>query len=156
MKDKLYYIVSVRHTSKGDTALTFWSHNFSGYAWNKKNCGLYTEVEAKKCISDDNIMVPSDIVDKFWMNALDFKDEYVAVPNTPTVLFHLGISDKMMKSKKYASCRMTFINTPTVSDAVDFLDDIREYERESGIRICDDERTSEELYEIFKQSKQSS
>jgi len=37
-----------------------------------------------------------------------------------------------------------------VSDAVEFLDSIRAYERENGQRICNDERTSQELYEIFK------
>jgi hypothetical protein len=31
----------------------------------------------------------------------------------------------------------------------EFLDSIRDYERESGKRICDDERTSEELYDLF-------
>jgi len=34
--------------------------------------------------------------------------------------------------------------------AIEFLDQIREYERESGNKICFDERTSEELYEIYK------
>lgn len=35
-------------------------------------------------------------------------------------------------------------------EAVTFLDTIREYERESGNSICYDERTSAELYEIYK------
>lgn len=34
--------------------------------------------------------------------------------------------------------------------AVDFLDSIRGYERENGQKICFDERSSEELFEIFK------
>jgi hypothetical protein len=38
-------------------------------------------------------------------------------------------------------------------DAVEFLDSIRDYERESGNAICYDERSSEELYEQFKNRK---
>ncbi len=37
--------------------------------------------------------------------------------------------------------------------AVNFLDQIRDYERESGEAICNDERTSEEFYEIFNAPK---
>jgi hypothetical protein len=34
--------------------------------------------------------------------------------------------------------------------AIEFLDSIKEYERENGSRICFDERDSKELLEIFK------
>lgn len=34
--------------------------------------------------------------------------------------------------------------------AIEFLDDIRDYERENGVQVCFDERSSEELFEIFK------
>jgi hypothetical protein len=37
------------------------------------------------------------------------------------------------------------------SDAIEFLDSIRDYERENGERICNDERDSEELYKMFRQ-----
>lgn len=37
--------------------------------------------------------------------------------------------------------------------AIEFLDSIRDYERESGSRICFDERDSKELLEIFKKNK---
>ena len=37
--------------------------------------------------------------------------------------------------------------------AIDFLDSIREYERENGSRICFDERDSKELLQIFKKEK---
>lgn len=111
-EEKQYYIVSLKHTSKGDTALTFWRHNSCGYAWHKNNTGVYSEEETASCVSEDNVAVEKEKVDKFWMNALDFNDEYVSVPNNPTVLHHLGLSAKFMKPKKYASCRMVFINTP--------------------------------------------
>ncbi len=108
---KQYYIVSLKHTSKGDTALTFFGPDNCGYAWHRKNAGIYGE-EVYRFTGDDAVAVDAQLVDKFWMNALDFKDEYISVPNNKTVLFHLGLSDKLMKPKKYASCRMVFINTP--------------------------------------------
>ncbi len=112
-----YYIVSLKHTSKGDTALTFWGPNGSGYTWHKKRAGIYTQEEADGFNGDnENIPVATELVDKFWMNALDFSDEYVSVANNPTVLKHLGLSDKMMKPKKFAGCRMTFINTPVIHE----------------------------------------
>lgn len=112
---KEYYIVSLKHTSKGDTALTFWRTNGCGYAWHKKNVGIYSEEEANKCTSEDNVKVLKEDVEKFWMNALDFNDEYISVPNNKTVLFYLGLSEKYMKPKKMASCRMVFINTPVAT-----------------------------------------
>lgn len=107
-----YYIVSLKHTSKADTALTFWGANGSGYTWSKSRAGIYNEEEAKKCISDDNVMVAKEKVDPFWMNAVDFNDKYVSVPNNATVLHHLGLNNKFMKPKRMATCKMTFINTP--------------------------------------------
>lgn len=107
-----YYIISLKHTSKGDTALTFWCANGCGYTWHRDRAGLYTEEEAKKCISADNVMVEKSKVDPFWMNANDFGDKYIAIANTPAVRQAIGITDKLMKPKKYAGCRMAFMNTP--------------------------------------------
>jgi len=107
----MYYIVSLKHTSKGDTALTFFGPDNCGYAWHRKNAGIYGE-EVHQFTSEDAVAVKKEDVDKFWMNALDFKDEYISVPNTKTVLSNLGLNNRFMKPKKYASCRMTFLNTP--------------------------------------------
>lgn len=109
----MYYIISIKHTSKGDTALTFWCANGNGYCWDRSRAGKYTKEEAGIRADDElNILVEVEKVDPFWMNALDFNDKYVAVPNSPTVRHHLGITDKHMKPKKFAGCRMQFINTP--------------------------------------------
>ena len=37
--------------------------------------------------------------------------------------------------------------------SIEFLDSIRDYERENGNRICFDERTSEELFYTFLKTK---
>lgn len=110
--EALFYIVSLKHTSKGDTALTFWGKNQCGYTWHKDRAGLYSIEEAKTCISDDNVMVEQKKVDQFWMNAIDFNDKYISCPNNSTVWQVLGLDPKYMKPKKYKTCKMTFINIP--------------------------------------------
>jgi len=111
---KQYYIVSLKHTSKGDAALLFWGHDGGGYSWHRDRAGLYNDDVVQKHTSCDNVKVLKEDVDPFWMNALDFNDKYISVPNNKTVLHHLGLleSEKFMKPKKFASCRMVFINTP--------------------------------------------
>lgn len=116
-KVNLYYIVSLKHTSKGDTAFTFWCTNGAGYTWHKDRAGLYTEDELKGRVSDDNVAVAKEIVDPFWMNALDFNDKFISVPNTPTTLNKFGLNSKLMKPKKWKTCKMVFMNTPiTIED----------------------------------------
>jgi hypothetical protein len=54
-----------------------------------------------------------------------------------------AISDSFEKSKEMQEIQKDEF-------AIRFLDSIREYERESGKRICFDERDSKELLEIYK------
>jgi hypothetical protein len=107
-----YYIISLRHTSKGDTALTFFGPNNSGYAWHRDRAGRYSYEDAVKFSSKDSPMVECNKVDPFWMNAVDYGDKYISVPNNAQVKHALGLNDKLMKPKKFAGCRMQFINTP--------------------------------------------
>lgn len=103
-----YYIVSLKHTSKGDSALTFWRANGMGYTYHKDSAGVYSEAELEGSVSADNVAVLKSKVDPFWRNAIDFDDKFIAVPNTPNVLHQLGLSDKLMKPKKFKMCRMIF------------------------------------------------
>lgn len=107
-----YYIISLKHTSKGDTALLFFGPNNRGYTYNRDSAGRYSYEDAKKYSSEDSPMVECEKVDPFWMNAVDFGDKFIAVANTPAVRKAIGISDRLMKPKKYAGCRMAFMNTP--------------------------------------------
>jgi hypothetical protein len=107
-----YYIISLKHTSKGDTALLFFGPNNSGYTHHRDRAGKYSYEDAVRFSGPDAPMVECEKVDPFWMNAVDFGDKFIAVANTQQVRYALGISDKEMKPKKYAGCRMQFINTP--------------------------------------------
>lgn len=110
--EQKYYIVSLKHTSKGDTALTFWCANGCGYTYHRDRAGLYSLDELKGSVSNDNVAVEKEKVDPFWMNAVDFEDRFIAVPNSPTVLHHLGLDNRFMKPKKWKTCKMVFTNTP--------------------------------------------
>lgn len=108
-KPQQYYIVSIKHTSKGDTALTLWGPNNAGYFWDKSMAGVYTEAQAAKFKGDENnIPVPMDAADSLFLPATDFGDKYTALPNNATTRTILGLSDRLMKEKKYANCRMKF------------------------------------------------
>lgn len=109
---KQYYIISLKHTSKGDAALTFWGPNGGGYTWHRDRAGVYNEDVVDRYTSEDNVKVEKGNVDPFWMNAVDYGDKYISVANTPGVRRELGFSDRLMKPKKYATCRMAFTNLP--------------------------------------------
>jgi hypothetical protein len=109
---KQYYIISLRHTSKGDTALLFFGPNNNGYTYQRDRAGRYSYEDAVKYSSEDSPMVECEKVDPFWMNAVDYNDKFIAVANTPAVRKAIGISARLMKPKKHAGCRMAFMNTP--------------------------------------------
>lgn len=124
--DKKYYIVSLKHTSKGDAALTFWGANWNGYTWDKKRAGVYTEEDNKPgAVGEDSKFVDKEIVDTLWMNAKDFGDEYLSVPNTMVNLGILELEEKYMKPKKYANCRMKFYYVPK-PEKLELLDPLNE------------------------------
>lgn len=114
---KQYYIVSVKHTSKGDAALTFWRKNGVGYTWHRDSAGIYDQEEVKKHVALDQIAVEKELADPYWMNANDFGDKYIAMPNTIAVCRILGIEQKHMKPKKYATCHWAFTNLPVATTA---------------------------------------
>lgn len=108
-KNMEYYIVSVKHTSKADTALTLWGPNNAGYCYNKSRAGIYTQEQADTFKGDDeNIPVSKEAADKLFLPAKAFNDRFVALPNDITVRTILGVSTTRMKPAKYKSCKMIF------------------------------------------------
>jgi len=104
-----YYIVSIKHTSKGDSALTLWGPNNSGYTWHKDRAGVYTEDQIKRFAGDEmNVPVSRGAADLLWLSADDYGDKYISLPNNTTTCALLGLSIKHMKEKKFATCRMKF------------------------------------------------
>jgi len=106
--EKLFYIVSLKHTSKADTALTLWGANRSGYVWCKYRAGVYTEAEAEKLRSDDNVPVEKNIADLFFLPGHDYEQNFVALPNDIFVRKALGLTTAHMKNVRCASCHIEF------------------------------------------------
>ena len=63
--------------------------------------------------------------------------------------------ENQIGSLKYDELSETSNHCVKIADefAIEFLDSIREYEREKGSRICFDERDSKELLQIYKKEK---
>lgn len=109
-----YYIVSLKHTSKGDTALTLWGPNNAGYTRHKFNAGVYTQEEADTFKGDTgNVPVLKSDADKLFLVAYDTpRERFVALPNDPSVLIRLGLDSSAMKLMKCKTCNMKFCNEP--------------------------------------------
>jgi hypothetical protein len=68
----------------------------------------------------------------------------------------MTLKDKFVGADRYSIKKTTLADRcEQIADdfAIEFLDSIREYERENGSRICFDERDSKELLQIFKKEK---
>lgn len=102
-----YYIVSTKHTSKADTALTLWGPNHAGYTYDQRRAGVYNEKEADIEAAGD-VFVEKEKADKLFLPAKDYGDAFVALPNDTTVRTILGIPTKNMKPAKYKGCKMIF------------------------------------------------
>lgn len=114
-----YYIVSLKHTSKGDTALTLWGPNGAGYCYTQRRAGVYTEEYKQKFGHDpENVFVEKEKADKLFMHAKDCNDRFYALPNDTTVRTILGLSDKHMKPAKYKTCKMQFYIPKNEEDGV--------------------------------------
>ncbi len=92
---------------------------------------------------------------KIPMKSLRFGCDYFGKKNMEDFTENSTESEKWLfneLTKAYCEGAKDFAAAPQ-GDAVAFLDSIRDYERENGERICNDERTSEELYQIFLSTK---
>jgi hypothetical protein len=98
---KEYYIVSLKHTSKGDTALTLWRHNSNGYCWYREWAGVYKEEEKGVIENFENVFVEKEKADSLFALTYPYDDEERTIlPNLPEVLQALGLDEKKMKPKK--------------------------------------------------------
>ncbi len=105
---KQYYVVSLKHTSKADTALTLWRPNRAGYTWDVRGAGVYTDDDRPAIETDENVFIDKDLADKFALNGNDYGDKFFALPNDLTVRAYLYLDEKKMKPAKAKTCKMVF------------------------------------------------
>lgn len=104
---KQYYIVSLKHTSRGDSAITLWRHNGSGYCWYRDWAGVYSEINPLNADSL-NIFVDKEIADPLFKQTTYDGENRMVLPNMPGVWAALNLNPKLMKAKKCRSCFMSF------------------------------------------------
>lgn len=106
----LCYLVSLRHTSVADSALTLWRHESRGYCWRQDWAGVYEtdDPEVMKHASDENVFVPKIQADELFRNTFYDEEQMKCLPNTFIVQKALDLDPNKMKSPKYRTCHMSF------------------------------------------------
>lgn len=103
-----YYIISLKHTSKGDSALTLWRLDGKGYCWYSDWAGRYLKEDTENRIDEQNVSVEVDTTNPLFEKTTYDGEERWVLPNTKSVREKLGLDSKLMKAKKYATCFMSF------------------------------------------------
>ncbi|HHQ6553252.1 TPA: hypothetical protein ACSTJZ_003146 [Serratia fonticola] len=66
MKEREYFVISVRHTNRHNPYVTLWAANDAGYRGRLETAGRYTESQIRKCLhyynnGCDTVAVPCDV-----------------------------------------------------------------------------------------------
>lgn len=107
---KQYYIISLKHTSIEDSALTLWRRGNKGYCWYKDWAGIYSEEEAESATNHthpDNVCVPVEVADKLFVTVLYDGEQRLVLPNRDYVWAELNLEHRLMKEAKYRTCYMS-------------------------------------------------
>lgn len=150
-----FYIISLKHTSKGDAALTFWGADGKGYTWHQARAGIYTEASAKKHIDLYNAAVDKQHVDAYWRDAIDHGDLYISIPNTDRVRKALGLSTKLL-DKGRGNCRVSFVHGEAVRRIRNERDQLTEELKRLKERADKMEDAMENIMDFIAESKGSS
>ncbi len=93
----MFYIISLKHTYKGEQYLSLWRDKNAGYVYAKEGAGLYETPEPGYHDSDTNMPISEDEANKLFVKTPN--DIYGAfvhlIPNTKPVWEALGV--KMTK-----------------------------------------------------------
>ena len=104
---KKYYIVSIKHTSKGDSALTLWCADSKGYTLYEPTAGIYTDAD-KVSANELNVFVDKEAADKLWAKTMYDRELRHVLRNNSITRIALGIDNKLMLPVRYKSITMSF------------------------------------------------
>ena len=101
-----YYIISLRHTHKKDSAITFYRSKRAGYCWFQEWAGIYEKDEAE-AIEDfeHTIKVSAAAANKFMVVTRYEGVDRLILPNTPEVRAALKLPFKRFAAH-HRSCHM--------------------------------------------------
>ena len=103
-----YYIVSLKHTSKADTAITLWKSASAGYCWYQEWAGLYTHQEQMKHSPNDqhDVFIEKDLLESYLTEVMYEGGIWNVLPNTPEVRKALNLNYNLMKPKRNKTCNI--------------------------------------------------
>jgi hypothetical protein len=105
-----YYIVSLKWTSKADSALTLYRHESNGYCWRKDWAGVFGEEAKTK--DDLTVAISKEIADPLFVKTIYDGEEIMVLPNNKKTLQTLDINSSKMRPKKYRNCFMSYYHSP--------------------------------------------
>jgi hypothetical protein len=109
MEDK-YYIVSIKHTSKGDNAITLWRADSSGYCFRKDWAGLYTKSQIGfiDMRETENVAILASSADKLFASALYDGQDIECLENSESVREAFNLNYDKMKQKRMATINVSY------------------------------------------------
>lgn len=91
----MYYIISLKHTSRLDKAITLWRADNCGYCYHQHNAGVYPEfTEGYHNLENDSLPIKTTILHDFFIKE-SINSESRIIPNCKTVWDALSL--KMSK-----------------------------------------------------------
>jgi len=96
----MYYIISLKHTSKEDKFITLWRENNQGYCQSKHVAGIYENYIEGYHNSDANMPISTEEADKLFVLNTDSGQGILYLPNNKLVLGKLGLEFKKRKLTK--------------------------------------------------------
>lgn len=89
------YIISLKHTNKGDQFITLWRPNDAGYCWFKEDAGKYAKPKKDYHDSDDSIPITFEDAEKLFILITYDGELKHCIPNCSAVWKQLCV--KMVK-----------------------------------------------------------
>lgn len=88
------YVICLKHTNKSDPFLTLWRPDNKGYCQSLQLAGLYFNPEKGYHDSDDNMPVPTEIIERMATTVMYDGELKSFVPNNRYILAELGLKFK--------------------------------------------------------------
>lgn len=106
MEEKAYYIISLKHTARKDSAFTLWRPDCKGYCWYKAWAGLYLAEDFPDSPDKSSVFVETEKADLLFKEVLYDGETRIVLPNNEAVRSELGIDFNLLDKRIGRTCYM--------------------------------------------------